>query len=206
MSGVVVAAQTDKLSPDEVESIADAWTEEYQVIRAKNGILPDSSRPAPIMRCPRADWQSQPFDSPVPPGVYFVQAGRTSRPMRAQIRDSAPKLSSAPMPVRHLSQRTDASDWTGAPPPRRQTSGDHWPKQISSHFVNINCCRTVNQSQSSGIMAWFSVWDNVSSSSCFQFLHLQHLPTVVKLHSFLHVFAIIVHLQCPQYGIQWLLL
>ena len=98
MSGVVVAAQTDKSSPDEVESIADAWTEEYQVIRAINGTLPDSSRPAPITKCPRADWQSPPFDSLVNPGVYFVQVGRISRPMRIKCRDSAPKLSSASMP------------------------------------------------------------------------------------------------------------
>lgn len=157
------------------------------------------------MRSSRADWQSQPFDSLVTPGVYFVQAGRISRPMRAQIRDSALKLSSAPKPVRHLSQRRGAFDWTGAPPLRRQIGGDHWPKQTSSHFVNINCCRTVNHSQSSGIMAWFSGWDNVSSfSPCFWFLHLQHLPTVVGSCTSPHVFAIRVHLQCPQYGIQWL--
>ena len=190
---------------DEVRSIEDTWTEEYQVIRAINGTLPDSSRPAPITRCPRADWQSPPFDSLITPGVYFVQVGRISRPMRINYCDSAPKLSSAPMPVRHLSQRTGASDWTGASPPRRQTSGDHWPKQTCSHLVNINSCRTVNQSQSSGIMACLSGWDNVSFfSPCFWFLHFQHLPAVVKLHQFLHVFAIRVHLQCPQYGIQWL--
>lgn len=83
---------------DEVRSIEDAWTEEYQVIRAINGTPPDSSRPAPITKCPRADWQSPPFDSLVNPGVYFVQVGRISRPMRIKCRDSAPKLSSASMP------------------------------------------------------------------------------------------------------------
>lgn len=140
-----------------------------------------SSRPAPIAICPRADWQSCPFDSLVTPGAYSVQAWRISRPIRAQNDDSAPKLSSAPMPVRHLSRRLGASDWTGAPPLRRQTGGDHWPKPTSSHFVNLNSCRTVNPSRSSGIMVWFSGCDNVSSSSCFSFLHLQHHPTVVKL-------------------------